>query len=797
MPKASDHMKNPSVQQNSLINTTLLSQNNTSIMGKTVLNTVYQIPSQMPNQTINSTVQLQNQSSNSINKNKNLNNNTNSQVGSNIPIQNNIGKTAVLTANTPDRISAVETSKTVQIAKTQIPKGSKSKNITINKEGRQISNIDLNDDTQDGNDNLDLLANTAQSVYPSQKNKLPTVSQKIKEQTNTQQSINDQKIYTTIQLVQNQSVQNPNNQSLLPNHQSQKGSTISHQTIQQQNLAHTTMPLPNNNKKIMGQQQNLAHTALPLSNNNKTMEQQQQNLAHTTLPLPNNNNKERGQQQNLAHTAMPLSNNNNKTIGNASLNALHSTRNPNVNHINTHSKLNNININPNNASRAPVPNSNIGINNQNQNASTQNQSKNPSSSIHQSNQPVQQGSQIKRSHKEELKQSSNKKVGEMNGTSIMRKSSLKASRNKSPPQVIKTSEGKIKIAEIDNNGNSYTIETDKETPDICSNLNKYLENEIKHSQLKETKPENPRKGNGFRYYGQLTKAGRNQNGQKKINQDTPLVHLNIGGIAGFNLFGVLDGHGPHGHFVSQFCKEHFIKYMTNYAESCMQKKIKTPEEIYNELKNNKYAYIIDIFNKADVEMSKQNQFDYNFSGTTCNIVFQFNKYLVSCSVGDSRGILIEDRGDSKNLGIVELSHDHKPDLPGEIERIQLNGGVVDKITDPFGEKVGPPRVWKAEANYPGLAMSRSLGDFQAKQCGVIATPEIIEYKLTRNSKYLIVCSDGVWEFIENEQVRDLGNVFFNKNDVGGFCSDLVKFAVHSWEQFDIIRDDITVVCVYF
>ena len=62
---------------------------------------------------------------------------------------------------------------------------------------------------------------------------------------------------------------------------------------------------------------------------------------------------------------------------------------------------------------------------------------------------------------------------------------------------------------------------------------------------------------------------------------------------------------------------------------------------------------------------------------------------------------------------------------------------------------------------------------------------------------MVICSDGVWEFITNEQVRDLGNVFFNKNDVGGFCRELVKFAVHNWEQFDIIRDDITVICIYF
>ena len=723
LPKASAHMQNPSVQQNNLINTAILNQNNPNIMGRTVLNTVYQNPSQMPNQSINSTTHphLQRRKSNSFNKYQNVNNNTNSQAVTNNQIQNNIARTAVRTSNTPNRLSTVETS---NIAKTQIPKGSKFKNPTVNKDGKQI--IDTQSGTG-GNANIALMA--------TQNNQLPTVSQVIKAEPNTQQSINDQNIYSTIQLIPNQSVQNTNNQSSQLSPQSQKGST--YQSVQQNNLAKTAIPTVNNNK-IMGQ-----------------------------------------------------------TVSNT----VYSNQNTNINSVNPHSQLNNTTINP----RPPVKNSHESALNQNQKTSKQshistvhNQSNIPSSSTHQSNQPVQQGNQVRMSQKEEAqKQSNNNAVNSHHGSSIMRKGSLKASRNKSPPQVIKTPDGKIKSAEKDNNGNSYYVATDKETPDICSNLNKYLENEIKHSQLKETKPENPKKGNGFRYFAQLTKAGRNQNGQKKVDQDTPLVHLNVGGIAGFNIFGVLDGHGPHGHFVSQFCRDHFIKYMTNFAELCIQKKIKTPESIYAELKNNKFSFIIDTFKKADLEMSKQKQFDYNFSGTTCNIVFQFNKYLVCSSVGDSRGILIEDRGDSKNLGIVELSHDHKPDLPEEMNRIHLSGGVVDKITDTFGEKVGPPRVWRANANYPGLAMSRSLGDFQAKQCGVIAIPEINEYTISRNSRYLAICSDGVWEFIKNEQVRDLGNVFFNKNDVGGFCTDLVKFAVHSWEQFDIIRDDITVVCVYF
>ena len=304
-------------------------------------------------------------------------------------------------------------------------------------------------------------------------------------------------------------------------------------------------------------------------------------------------------------------------------------------------------------------------------------------------------------------------------------------------------------------------------------------------------------GTGFRFHGQITKPGRNQNGQSKTNQDIPLVQINIGEIKGFNMFGVLDGHGPHGHFVSKFCREYFIRKMNSFAMNCKNNNISNPDDIYEQLKKTKFDFLIKAFHEADIEMTKQNQFEYNWSGTTCNLVLQLNKHLICASVGDSRGILVYDNDNKTNQGIFPLSHDHKPDLSNELQRILKNGGMVDKLTDQEGNKVGPNRVFKYGLTYPGLAMSRSLGDFQAKECGVITEPQITEFKLNHNAKYMVICSDGVWEFLSNEDVRNLGNPYYQKGDVGSFCTNLLRRAVQTWEENDIIRDDITIVCVYF
>ena len=44
-------------------------------------------------------------------------------------------------------------------------------------------------------------------------------------------------------------------------------------------------------------------------------------------------------------------------------------------------------------------------------------------------------------------------------------------------------------------------------------------------------------------------------------------------------------------------------------------------------------------------------------------------------------------------------------------------------------------------------MSRSIGDEVAKKLGVIAEPEISQVKLTHKDKFILIASDGVWEFL--------------------------------------------------
>ena len=61
-------------------------------------------------------------------------------------------------------------------------------------------------------------------------------------------------------------------------------------------------------------------------------------------------------------------------------------------------------------------------------------------------------------------------------------------------------------------------------------------------------------------------------------------------------------------------------------------------------------------------------------------------------------------------------------------------------------------------------MSRSLGDTIAHSVGCSCEPEITHTILGIKDKIIVVASDGVWDFLTNQEVADLATPFYLKND---------------------------------
>ena len=300
-----------------------------------------------------------------------------------------------------------------------------------------------------------------------------------------------------------------------------------------------------------------------------------------------------------------------------------------------------------------------------------------------------------------------------------------------------------------------------------------------------------------KYCDATTTAGRDDDGKIKTNQDTYILEKNINGVINFNIFGVLDGHGVNGHYASKFTKNYILQRIKNHP---LIKNLQTPSEIYKHLTANGYQIIARIFIDADTQIAKE-KFNVEMSGTTCVLVIQLGEKLICANAGDSRAILVYEDKKSFNLSdtkVYMLSYDCKPEIPIEKKRIESNGGCVSQIIDEDdGLPSGPFRVWVKGEAYPGIAISRSIGDMDAKKVGVIPNPQIIEYTLSPQSKYMIICSDGIWEYISNEEAMKFAKKYYIKNDPLNLCKDLTKKSTDLWLQDDVVVDDITVVAVFF
>lgn len=220
-------------------------------------------------------------------------------------------------------------------------------------------------------------------------------------------------------------------------------------------------------------------------------------------------------------------------------------------------------------------------------------------------------------------------------------------------------------------------------------------------------------------------------------------------------------------------------------------------DVYQKLKNNNWDIVRKSYLKLDNEL-RTSKFETDLSGTTAVSCILIGNKLICFNCGDSRAIIAQEKKSSLKdvLVPVQISRDQKPDLPEEKERIVRSGGQVSKLGDD-DDDIGPYRVWVKGENYPGLAMSRSIGDFAAKTVGVIAEPEIHEYEITSDTRFLVIASDGVWEFLSNKQVVDIVSRYYKVNEIQKAADKIIDEATRYWKEEDEIIDDITVVIVFF
>eukprot|EP00475_Leptophrys_vorax_P038570 TRINITY_DN6826_c0_g3_i1.p1 TRINITY_DN6826_c0_g3~~TRINITY_DN6826_c0_g3_i1.p1 ORF type:complete len:437 (+),score=142.77 TRINITY_DN6826_c0_g3_i1:1584-2894(+) len=265
---------------------------------------------------------------------------------------------------------------------------------------------------------------------------------------------------------------------------------------------------------------------------------------------------------------------------------------------------------------------------------------------------------------------------------------------------------------------------------------------------------------------------------RKVNQDSLLIATELNNEDGVDLYGVFDGHGEFGHLVSRFVAEKLPIYVESELANANAPDASLGKAVWKLC-----------------EALKRSTIRTTYSGTTATFALRDRDMLYVGNLGDSRAVLGSKTEESENLVAIELSRDHKPDLPEERQRILASGGRVETLRGPPGTDCGPYRVWLAKVDVPGLAMSRSIGDDVAHSVGVSTEVEVITHKLSKNDKFMILASDGVWEFISSQEAVDL--VSSNSDNMDQAVQKLVKRAQEQWRKYEQVVDDITAVIITF
>jgi len=270
------------------------------------------------------------------------------------------------------------------------------------------------------------------------------------------------------------------------------------------------------------------------------------------------------------------------------------------------------------------------------------------------------------------------------------------------------------------------------------------------------------------------------------NQDSWFM-MQVEGV--FAIYAVFDGHGQGGHYVSNYVKENLPKLIVRDS------RLKSPDERSDMLRD-AFRSMQGMIGAATLEPPKGSEpLTAKMAGTTATVVLHDHEAhsITVAHVGDS-GVCMATKDPLNEDGplVAEmLTKDHKPGLQEEKDRIMKAGGTV--VFDGYANH----RVFIKGTTYPGLNMSRCLGDLVGhSKAGISAVPDVVERQLHQDSKLLLLCSDGVWEFMKPKEVVDLVSNY-GPDRAGEAAEALAQESWNRWitEERGGTVDDITALII--
>jgi len=291
-----------------------------------------------------------------------------------------------------------------------------------------------------------------------------------------------------------------------------------------------------------------------------------------------------------------------------------------------------------------------------------------------------------------------------------------------------------------------------------------------------------------------------EDGEPKTNQDYAAMAHPFAKTLGSALFCVFDGHGRKGHDVSQEALYSMYYELEQNVGSLLDAPGNAIAEAFEAVQQHLKLMAVPEAGREKDPLTV----DARESGACAVIPFLKGRDLWVGGVGDCRAVL-GTRQDGVLLS-VELTTDHKVDLPSEQQRIEASGGWVKPAEADEDGTFLPARLYRykgvpggpAPKGGPGLCVARAFGDLTACSIGLISCPELCNHTLVDEDEYLILASDGVWEFIENDEALQIVSQMHRLGkSADEACKILIAKAALCWRHFEgDYRDDITAVVIY-
>ncbi|KAK3228038.1 hypothetical protein Dsin_007900 [Dipteronia sinensis] len=226
-------------------------------------------------------------------------------------------------------------------------------------------------------------------------------------------------------------------------------------------------------------------------------------------------------------------------------------------------------------------------------------------------------------------------------------------------------------------------------------------------------------------------------GRRRVREDAVAVAVD-GEVESFDFFAVYDGHGWS--YASEMCRDRLHLIISDEVKERRKRRMTSRREgvscdgeggggggeggleYWREVMAASFAKMDEEVNSEEREYPEAVESE----GSTAVVVMVGEEELVVANCGDSRAVMY--RGGMA----LPLSRDHKPDSPDERERVEAAGGRVIN-----GHVLGV------------LATSRSIGDRFLKPY-VISEPEVTVSERRGTDEFIVIASDGLWDFVSNE-----------------------------------------------